>query len=326
LFVVKYLGEFLKNFGSRGGGAIYWATINGGNAYTVPTGGDMGYMGGNAPYTYQQHATYWAMQMMSSLWAINGDPSTNTLVSASSSTPLLSAYADIRPDGKLALIVVNTDPTNTYATNVNLNSYIPSPTASRWTFDSSNYYWETTTTPYHASPDVSPTAGFSAVSNSFVHSFGPYSITVFLFSPDGPPTPTITPTPTVTPMLTATPALTVTPTPTVTPTLTITPTLTATPPVLKVPVVYPNPFTADSTQAMIHIMPQAYTGSSDVKVRLFTIAFRKITEYTFQQVPAGTPVALEARDRWGATLANGLYYVVVTVNDQQGVAKLLVLR
>ena len=53
-----------------------------------------------------------------------------------------------------------------------------------------------------------------------------------------------------------------------------------------------------------------------VDIKFFTIAFRKVNEYQTPQLPPGTydlPLALT--DNWGTTLANGLYYVVVTTSD-----------
>ena len=136
---------------------------------------------------------------------------------------------------------------------------------------------------------------------------------------------------------TATPTLTATKTPTVIPTSTWTAVFTSTP--TTVPnsptgtptstpvgnsqlVVYPNPDTGSS----VNILPPAYTGTQDVKVEIFTLSFRKVLEKTFTSVPAGTAVPVTLEDRGGHPLADGLYYVVVTVNGQDAIGKLLILR
>jgi hypothetical protein len=116
-----------------------------------------------------------------------------------------------------------------------------------------------------------------------------------------------------------------TPTPTVSPTSTQSPTdtLTLTPVPVSVPVIYPNP--ADGT-VPVHLRPPAYLGISDVKVRIFTLAFRKVQEYTQPQVPAGTDVPISLIDKWGKPLASGLYYVVVQTSQGRTIGKLLILR
>jgi hypothetical protein len=57
------------------------------------------------------------------------------------------------------------------------------------------------------------------------------------------------------------------------------------------------------------------------------MAFRKVNEMRLSQVPAGvTETSLNLIDRWGKSLANGLYYVVVTIDGHKYVGKLLILR
>lgn len=64
----------------------------------------------------------------------------------------------------------------------------------------------------------------------------------------------------------------------------------------------------------------------DVRIEIFTTAFRKVQDQTFPHVPAGGKVALELKDKWGHPLASGLYYVVVSFQGHKMVEKLLVLR
>jgi hypothetical protein len=140
------------------------------------------------------------------------------------------------------------------------------------------------------------------------------------------PTNTSIPTATCTDTLSFTP--TSTPTPSVTPTLTHTPSVTETPtateqPGIDQPIVYPNP--SDGTQPVkIHVPGR--TGTADVTVQIFTVAFRLVQQQVFDQVLAGTDVSIELKDKSGKPLASGLYYVVVTIDGYKSVGKLMILR
>ncbi|HEY5040033.1 MAG TPA: discoidin domain-containing protein, partial [bacterium] len=193
LWLVNWLGEFIHYFGP-GGHANLWDTLNGSTDTTNNTTGDQGYLQVEAgTYQYQQRANYWAMQMMATDWAIAGDSSTHQLVSAASSAATLVSYADYWPNGTLSLIVVNKDPTNSYNTTLNIGPFVPNTTANSWTFNATNYAWETTTSPYHASPDTAPTtAVMTGISASFPVTFSPYSINVIQFTNSGIPTNTPT--------------------------------------------------------------------------------------------------------------------------------------
>jgi hypothetical protein len=121
-------------------------------------------------------------------------------------------------------------------------------------------------------------------------------------------------------------AATSTPTHTSTSTLTVTATFTGTPTATPNgrhdPVIYPNP----APGGTVNILPPAYPGSSNVTVRIFTSAFRMVQEKKFDSVPAGTSVPINLTDKWGAPLASGLYYVVVTTSQGRSIGKLLILR
>ena len=89
------------------------------------------------------------------------------------------------------------------------------------------------------------------------------------------------------------------------------------------PIVYPNP--SDGSQPVsIHVPGR--TGISDVMVQIFTVAFRLVQQEDFEQVPLGTDVPIELKDRTGKVLASGLYYVVVTIDGQKIIGKLMILR
>jgi hypothetical protein len=215
LWVADALGRFITDFGSRGFTNI-WDTLNGGSDHTSTTGGDLGYLD-NTPSTYQPHASYWAMKMMTNDWAKPGDTARHQLISTSASpaASLFAAYSDYRPDGVFSLMVVNKNPTNPYNTWITGLPFTPNSSANEWIFSSANYAWQTATTPYNASPDTAPTSltfntGGGA---SFPVTFQPYSITVLQFTNSGLPTntPTISPTPTITYTPTNTPTVTHTP-------------------------------------------------------------------------------------------------------------------
>lgn len=87
-------------------------------------------------------------------------------------------------------------------------------------------------------------------------------------------------------------------------------------------VVYPNPATGSS----VSVLPPAYGGSAAVQVEIFTLSFRRVLNETFPQVPSGTAVKINLVDQWGHSLADGLYYVVVTINGKHAIAKLLILQ
>jgi hypothetical protein len=192
LWLASALGEYTKNFG-RGGGTALWNLISNYPTSDIANAaaGDLGYLQGTEnPYRFQPHADYWAMQLVAADWAIAGDSRTHTLVGSTSSEPLLGTYADLRPDGSLSLLVVNQDPVNAYATTIGLGSFAPAPAADVWTFDATNYAWQTNAVPYHAAPDLPPTHALTCgASSSTPFTFSPGSITVIRFAsaeaPDG---------------------------------------------------------------------------------------------------------------------------------------------
>jgi len=179
------------------------------DAATDPSGADtscLQYAAG--PYQYQERSIYRVMRLMASDWAIPGDLTSHALVQASTDKTLLSAYADRRPDNVLALMVVNRDPVNAYAATVHIGGFSPNPTADRLSFDSTNYGWENTTAPYHATPDIPPSSSSQGLSgNDFQTTFPPYSVVLIRMTDSTLPTNTPTMVPTVTPSWTPTPVI-----------------------------------------------------------------------------------------------------------------------
>ena len=130
---------------------------------------------------------------------------------------------------------------------------------------------------------------------------------------------TYTSTYTGTPTFTLPPTATASPTPTLSPTATVTVAPTALPGHVGI---YPNPVSAPT----VEVLPPQYNGIETVRVELYTLAFRKVQDNTYPSLPSGTAISLSLTGKSGNPLANGIYYVVVTVNGHRTVGKLLVLR
>ena len=64
----------------------------------------------------------------------------------------------------------------------------------------------------------------------------------------------------------------------------------------------------------------------NVKVSIFTLAFRKVQETQFNNLAPGTNVTFNVIDKNGISLANGLYYVRIEYPSGQAILKLLILR
>jgi hypothetical protein len=86
-------------------------------------------------------------------------------------------------------------------------------------------------------------------------------------------------------------------------------------------IIYPNPAPGPT----VNILPPAFTGTQDIHIAIFTASFRKVVDL-HRTLPSGVPVTVDLKDSWGHPLANGLYYVFVTVNGQHSVTKLLVMH
>jgi hypothetical protein len=123
------------------------------------------------------------MHLLANDWAIPGDTTPHTLVAASTDQALLGAYAGLRPDGKLSLLVVNKDPATAYTATLKLRGFAPKAQAAVWTFDATNYAWKAEAAPSHAAPDTAPSSRpFSGVAPAFEYTFPACSITVMQLS------------------------------------------------------------------------------------------------------------------------------------------------
>ena len=141
---------------------------------------------------------YYGLQMLHDLFS-PGD----TMVSASSSQSLVAVHAVKQANGKLAILLINKDPSNSYTVSVSLNGYTTSGGGTLYSYGE-NRSSITSATVDPVSPGVVPSV-----------TIAPYSLTTLVLQPgSGGSTPTPTPTRATTP--TPTPTSGTTPTPTVT--------------------------------------------------------------------------------------------------------------
>jgi len=110
--------------------------------------------------------------------------------------------------------------------------------------------------------------------------------------------------------------------PTATPSATLSVTVTPTSTPLAGIVIYPNP--SDGTVPPRLVVP--LRSATNVKVKIFTLSFRKVWETQYSDTPPGRDVLLPLTDKWGTNLANGLYYVVVSTDVGLYKVKWLILR
>ena len=149
------------------------------------------------------------------------------------------------------------------------------------------------------------------------------------FTNTNTPTFTSTRTTTATNSFTFTTTFTFTPTFTFTKTNTPTITLTPTPPFTPTPtpvgnekvIVFPNP----DPGTTVNILPPAFAGIEDIHIVIFTASFRKVLDI-HRTLSGGEAVVVELKDNWGHPLADGLYYVLVTVDGNRSITKLLIIH
>jgi hypothetical protein len=116
--------------------------------------------------------------------------------------------------------------------------------------------------------------------------------------------------------------LTATPTMTSTQTATVTATYT---PIVKTKICPPSPNPAGGQLDFCVSVPPA---TSMIRCEIYTLAFRKVGEKSFP-APAPSSLSLDLVDTYGQPLANGLYYLKVTVTGPSPAVetfKVLVIR
>ncbi len=86
------------------------------------------------------------------------------------------------------------------------------------------------------------------------------------------------------------------------------------------PVVYPNPVTSDTLSIQLPV-----SNSTNVSVGVYTVAMRQVKTVSVPQV-YGDTMTVQAIDKAGIKLANGLYYFMIQANGQKWMSKVLILR
>jgi hypothetical protein len=143
-----------------------------------------GYPSADTPYP-----SYYVQKLLTH-FAAGGDK----VIKATSSNTLLSAYAALRADGSLSILVINKSPTATMTGSFAIDGFAPASSATLYSYG----------IPQDNAAEANDTSGedvaTSTISNAgptFSASFGPYSATVLsLSAATSGPTPTPTPTPT----------------------------------------------------------------------------------------------------------------------------------
>jgi hypothetical protein len=119
--------------------------------------------------------TYYILKLLKN-FAQSGD----TVVSAASDSLSLSAYATLRQNGSLAILVINKDPANTTAAQLNVAGFTPAS----GTVYSYGIPQDQAAEFGTGSQDIAQTV-LSSAAASFNYSFPPYSATVLSLSPAG---------------------------------------------------------------------------------------------------------------------------------------------
>ena len=151
--------------------------------------GDYGIENGDSTTLAPAHAkypTYYVAELLTH-FARQGD----TVVTATSSDPLLSAYAVARLNGSLTMLIINKSPTTTYSTAFGIKGFTPQGGGMAYSYGIPQDNAAQSGT---GSPDVA-TAPVTGAGASFTMSFAPYSATVVeLVGPTSAPVATTEPT------------------------------------------------------------------------------------------------------------------------------------
>ncbi|MFZ0828411.1 MAG: LamG-like jellyroll fold domain-containing protein [Verrucomicrobiia bacterium] len=105
----------------------------------------------------------------------------DTVLQASSDYVLLSAYAALRSDGALNLLVINKDSLSNFTGQINLASFAPGTNATVHAYGITQD--NATKNGLSAQLQDVATTTFASASNQFSYSFPPYSLTLFTFLP-----------------------------------------------------------------------------------------------------------------------------------------------
>ena len=277
---------------------------------------------------------------------------TNTVTSTVTSTPTftnsptLTGTPALTPTGTVLTSTATSTPTETgtntvisTATNTTTHTTTKTPTqtaTSTPTTTATNTVTLTVTptltntpadtaTPTYTSADTATYTATTTPSGTATRT--PTSTATHTTSPTLTETSSKTATETATISSTSTPLNTTTPTVTWTPAVSLTPTLTPSPssdPPIGSLLIYPNPITGSGPVSIQFVLGNSV---GRVNLKLFTTAFRKVRETFIQNAPAGlVQTQLSMVDDYGKPLANGLYYLLVTVPQGHVVGKIINLR
>jgi flagellar hook assembly protein FlgD len=90
-------------------------------------------------------------------------------------------------------------------------------------------------------------------------------------------------------------------------------------------VIYPNPL---KNQTRFIIRGSLCNSGNRVRIKIFTLANRKIRETQWNSLPSGIfDLTMDAKDDKGSVLASGLYYVLIeTYSGERKVLKLAIIH
>ncbi len=307
MFVSQWIMECAKNGWA---GANLWAAKNGASGAGGP---DYGFLDAN---TDNPHPDYYVFPLLTGKFGTQ-------MVSCSSSTTTVRAYAARDSSSDLTLFLVNNSPTAATTATINISGFYPEASGSAWVLLPQGTAppgapQEATGIQINGTANPSPSAvvGIAGASQATAPSFAvplQPSEMVLLVIPEGAtPTPTVTPTPTSTPTPCGYPGNTCTPTATPTPTNT---------PFAPGPVVaVPNILRDGQTQTVFQVPEPGAT----LTVTIYDLAGEKVV--------GGTCSQGSSRCSWNCNgVASGLYIARVQVTDADGsnrkqTLKLLVLH
>ncbi len=125
------------------------------------------------------YPTYYVLKMLKH-FARSGD----AIVAAACDDPRLSAYAALRADGSLSLMLVNTDKSADIVSNIALKGFQPQATAVTYTY---GYFQDRTEDPgssfYGVFPAGIAQSTFPGAATGFAYRLAPYSVTVLSLAP-----------------------------------------------------------------------------------------------------------------------------------------------
>ncbi len=166
-------GALLGNFSS----ALYgWRTYGDYGMLSMPNAF-------GATTYYDRHPTFYALKLLQR-FVRGGD----TIIHATSSSTLLSAYAARRADGTLAILVINKSPTATQTANISVAGMTPTTPPAAYSYGIPQ---DNAARTGSGSPDIASSA-VAASGATVSASFAPYSATVLAFI-DGVPSITTQP-------------------------------------------------------------------------------------------------------------------------------------